>query len=113
MKANEYQATYELLTSQVRMLNLLPIDEFIAAIDHAETLGPLLDPTLWIKANEEGASARLRVIKEIAQHVRSIQAISKRAVEEERERNEKAIKLAQEQAEREPREELREWPYGA
>ena len=47
---------YELIQNQIMLLGSavkdLDLDDFIAEIDHADTVGPFIDPTMWIKGHD-------------------------------------------------------------
>ena len=47
---------YELIQNQIMLLGSavkdLNLDDFIAEIDRADTIGPILDPTAWINGRE-------------------------------------------------------------
>lgn len=54
MKAHEYQMILDQVTLLARLaLNVEDVDEALSAIDHADSVGPLLDPTAWMKGHEE------------------------------------------------------------
>lgn len=44
------------------LVNALPLDGMLEAIDRAETLGPVLDPTLWIRKADDMAKDK-RIIE--------------------------------------------------
>lgn len=75
MAPEAYAACQELLIAQARMVQLLPLVDFLEAIDRAETLGPVIDPTLWTKSHKQ-----LESIKRIAQGAGAFQ----RAIESEK-----------------------------
>jgi len=41
------QEGFEILCLWARNIAMLPLEEWLAALDHAETVGPILDPTLY------------------------------------------------------------------
>jgi len=55
-----YSQTQEKLHEISQMVAILPLEEFIAAINTAETLGPILDPTLF--RNAQGNLATINAI---------------------------------------------------
>ena len=61
MKEEEYINIQNQILAIRRIIKDLPLTEFITAIDRADTLGPIIDPTLWIKGNEQ-----MKEIRELA-----------------------------------------------
>ncbi len=57
----------QLMTFAGIVLNM-PLKEFLEAAERAETVGPILDPTLWMKANQ-----RLTMIKDLARKLKAFQ----------------------------------------
>jgi hypothetical protein len=53
----------------------MDLDGFVARIDRAQTLTPILDPTLWMRGAE-----KLREVREIAEAVRDLQCVARRQV---------------------------------
>lgn len=49
MTGEEYQATVRSCALVGSMLAQYDLPELLQAIDRADTVGPMLDPTLWIK----------------------------------------------------------------
>ena len=47
MDKETYAATQQILLDIARKVVLLQLDDFLAAIERADTLGPILDPTLY------------------------------------------------------------------
>lgn len=47
MKREEYDMVQELLIGQSQVFMRLPLEEFLAMIERADAVGPVLDPTLW------------------------------------------------------------------
>lgn len=41
------QEGFELLCSHARIIAMLPLEDWLQALEHAETVGPILDPTLY------------------------------------------------------------------
>jgi hypothetical protein len=48
-KLQELIYGYELVCNYSRMIAMLPIDKWIEQLEHAESLGPILDPTLYLE----------------------------------------------------------------
>jgi hypothetical protein len=48
----DYKNAVVLCVLAAEMLAVLPLPDLLRAIDHADTVGPILDPTLWIKKNK-------------------------------------------------------------
>jgi len=79
MHTDEYRDTQDRLLMAALGLASLPLEEFIAAIDRAERVGPMLDPTLHraaanrlaqVRAVAGGAQGIVRVLKSDAGLVR-------------------------------------------
>ena len=64
----EYQQTQQTLLSMIPLVATMPLEEFIQAINSSETLGPILDPTLYMKAGDN-----LKLIKKLAIALRGFQ----------------------------------------
>jgi len=58
MKKDEYRAALLIVYTQAMVLAAYDLDEMIAAIDRAETLGPIVDPTLWKDKRQSMAEDR-------------------------------------------------------
>lgn len=58
----EYQACQDFLLSLAGQVRLLPLGRFLRAIEKADAVGPVLDPTLWMRGNK-----KLDIIKKMAQ----------------------------------------------
>lgn len=65
---DEYMMTQALLLNAARIIRLLPLRDFLMAIELAETTGPILDPTLW-----RAAAGTLEEIKNMAHGALSFQ----------------------------------------
>jgi len=74
-KLQKLVAGYELLCNYSRMIALLPIDEWLEELEHAETVSAILDPTLY---RDYIYSDKAKVLKKIMQAALEL----KRAVEE-------------------------------
>jgi hypothetical protein len=46
-KIEEYQAAVQTVALCARMIGEHDLPELLAAIEHADAIGPILDPTLW------------------------------------------------------------------
>lgn len=53
MRAEEYASTQMQIVTFANLVLDMPLDEFLRAINRADTLGPIFDPTLWIKGQEK------------------------------------------------------------
>lgn len=47
MTAEEYRANLELVANAARIIVLVDVGDMLDRINRADTLGPMLDPTLW------------------------------------------------------------------
>ncbi len=63
-----YAATQNILMGAAATVATLPLDDFIEAIDRAEVVGPLVDPTLYKQSSET-----MGIIKTIAEAGRKFQ----------------------------------------
>lgn len=61
MTNEEYQRTQDALVEMCKDVLMLDLVGFLARIEHTEALGPIVDPTLWIKGSD-----RLEAIKRCA-----------------------------------------------
>jgi hypothetical protein len=76
MNEEQYIQTLQQIMLLVQIVNGLPLREFIAAGRHAEDIGPIVNPTLWIKA-----SANLAEVIHLAESLRKFQAEVERQIE--------------------------------
>lgn len=44
---------WDLMCNQARIIAMLPLEDWLAAMNKADTIGSILDPTLWMKAHEK------------------------------------------------------------
>lgn len=68
MKANEYAATQVAIIQLGRQIKKLPLEAFIKIIVNSETLSPMIDPTLFMKAQDN-----LRAVKKLAKAFKEVQ----------------------------------------
>ena len=52
MKPDEFKLQMSLLLNLARLVKDLKLSEMLYAIDRADTLGPILDPSLWMRSNK-------------------------------------------------------------
>ena len=57
-----YGANFDLMLSQVAILSALPIEEMLALLERAETLGPIVDPTLAARYLHSGKGEALKAL---------------------------------------------------
>lgn len=69
MKEEEYIQCQSSLILLAKIVKDLPLNEFLSAIDHANTVGPLLDPTLWMRG-----SKKMQEIRQLASSLLPFQA---------------------------------------
>lgn len=62
MKQEDYISTQAQILAIAKIINNIPLYEFIEAASRAETIGPLIDPTLYLAAIDN-----LTTIKHLAQ----------------------------------------------
>lgn len=68
MTDEEYAETQQNIIMLAAIVRDLELSEFIRRIGHAEAVGPILDPSLWIRASTD-----MDHIKELAQGLRQFQ----------------------------------------
>lgn len=76
MNEEQYIQTQSQILLLVQIVHDLPLCEFIDAGRHAMNIGPIVDPTLWIKA-----SANLADVVHLAESLRKFQAEIERQIE--------------------------------
>lgn len=69
MTNNEYEMTQQMLVNAACIIGQLDLDEFLERINVADTLGAVLDPTLYRKGHR-----RLDKIKELARSAQVFKA---------------------------------------
>jgi len=79
MTDEEYQLTQAQLNIAVGMIRALPLDEFLDRLSEAESVGPILDPTLY---------------RESIKHAESVHRIAEAALKLQRVANEEEKKHA-------------------
>jgi hypothetical protein len=77
MNRIDYEMTQQQIVFIGSLIKGLPLDEFIAAIDHADSIGPILDPTLWMRGNKE-----MMKIRDLAAGLRDFQTIVNKIIQE-------------------------------
>jgi hypothetical protein len=68
MDGKTYISTQMRLIEMGKIANSLDIDAFLKCISNAETMGPMLDPTLYLKAMDN-----LRAVKKLAEAGKVVQ----------------------------------------
>lgn len=68
MNGKEYMQTQMALVQIGKQVKALKLDEFLRAIKNAESAAPILDPTLFRRAQEN-----LQAIKELAESFKTVQ----------------------------------------
>jgi hypothetical protein len=66
--AEEYQATQDQLLLIAEIVSSLDLDSFLAAIDHADSIGCLLDPAAY-----RAGQATMHAIGDVARAARQVQ----------------------------------------
>ena len=73
---------YELIQNQIMLLGSavkdLDLDGFIAEIDHADTIGPFIDPTLWIKGHDT-----MYQIRKLAAGLKGFQSVVREIIQKQ------------------------------
>ena len=62
MDKAQYLEVQQQLVHLAREVHDMPLGEFLLAIDHADTVGPLLNPSLWMRG--QGQMMRFRNLAE-------------------------------------------------
>lgn len=75
MRNSEYAVTQHHLMMCVEFLVTLDLDEFINQIEMSEAMGPLLNPTAWMRLNALGGGEALRKVKAVAKEARELQKV--------------------------------------
>lgn len=70
MEREEYTMALELVFSIARMVSPLPLKEMLEMIELSETLGPIVDPTLWRNMHQG-----LDQLKELLRGLRAFQQV--------------------------------------
>ncbi len=52
------RAGWDLLAMYARNIAILPLEDWLQAMDRAETVAPMIDPTLYIRAHRSMAEVR-------------------------------------------------------
>jgi len=77
MDNEEYLNTQYQLVLQAQLINQLDLDVFLAAIEHAEAVAPIIAPTLFIQG-----AGKLEEVKRLAQAAKRFQTEVRRQIEE-------------------------------
>jgi hypothetical protein len=67
----QYRTYMDLVTAACRVLLMVPVDELLAVVQRAETVGPILEPTAFLRGGGENLAAQ-REILQAAQRLRRI-----------------------------------------
>lgn len=51
MDEEDFHATMGLVLNSARMLRILDLEGFVSACNRADSVGPIVDPTLWMKGH--------------------------------------------------------------
>jgi len=76
MDKKDYIDTQTKIITMSQIVSELPLQKFISAIDQADTLGPLIDPTLWIQGQNQ-----MKKVKKLAQALFEFQLVSKEIID--------------------------------
>jgi hypothetical protein len=49
---------WDILARWGKMIAILPLEDWLAAIDKADALGPFIDPTMWMQGHDKMAEIR-------------------------------------------------------
>lgn len=73
----QYLTTQLQICRMAGLVRTLPLDDFLAAINRAESFAPILHPTLY-----RAAGAKMEQVKRLAESLRAFRAEADRAVEQ-------------------------------
>jgi hypothetical protein len=76
MTNEQYLSTQLQVMRMAALVRSMPLAEFLSAIDRAEAVGPILDPTLY-----RDAAPKLDQVKALAVALRGFQVAAEKAVE--------------------------------
>ena len=68
MEAIEYESSLQRLSMAAQLVADVPIADLLNHVSHAETLGPLLEPTAWIR----GGGDNLRDARDLIEAARPL-----------------------------------------
>jgi len=77
----QYEATQNLLLSQAALIAMLPLEKFIRSINCADSIGSILDPTLYQKVLYGQGADNWQTIKDIAAAALQLKKAVKKAEE--------------------------------
>lgn len=87
MQKEHMQQGLEIITQQFKVIAMLPVDEWLKALERAETMGAILDPTLYRSYIYSDQSKVVKPMLELACKVKafmeSVQPLAKKAMEED------------------------------
>ena len=86
----EYQGVQDQIVLVAQFAACLPIEDLLADLSHAETVGPILDPTLYRKALYSG---KLDAVRRLAEKALALKQEFERQLEEERKRDDSLARL--------------------
>ncbi len=81
MTKDKFESTRNLIVAIARMIELIPLREFIYAIEHAETLAPIIDPTLYRAYIHGEGQHTNNVLVELAEKMLEIQVVAERKLQ--------------------------------
>jgi hypothetical protein len=59
----EYRTGMDLVSAACRMLLMVPIDDLLATVQHAETVGPILEPTAFLRGGGDNLAAQREILQ--------------------------------------------------
>ena len=71
MTGADYRFGMDLVAAACRLLLVVPVDELLATVEHAETVGPILEPTAFLHGGGDNLAAQ-REILQAAQALRRV-----------------------------------------
>jgi hypothetical protein len=59
----EYRTYMDLVAAACRMLIMVPIDELLGTVQHAETVAPILEPTAFLRGGGDNLAAQREILQ--------------------------------------------------
>jgi len=78
MQKEEYGSALRRAWLICHLARLLPVDEMIQAHDHATTIGPIIDPTAFMRADHDKAHQDRDMLGAVSKLVQTIEGIAAR-----------------------------------
>jgi hypothetical protein len=77
MTNDQYKFTQELILQYAKVIRVMPLEQFIDAINLADTAGVILDPTAWMKGEKA-----MHQIKHLAEALLGVKRIANKIIDD-------------------------------